>query len=76
MDNINKKNKYSKIIVNLYKKLKIFTDHIEYLFINKFINHNLYLENMYILNELYSKISNLDYHNNNIKKNIKDINKN
>ena len=57
----NKKNsKFSKIILNLYNKLTSITNHLDFLFKNKLIDQDLYIENMYSLNDIYTKIYNLE----------------
>jgi ATP-dependent Lon protease len=59
-DNVKKKNKFFKTTLSLYKKLTIFINHIEFLFKNKLITHDFYVEKMYILNEIQSKINNFE----------------
>jgi ATP-dependent Lon protease len=59
-DNVKKKNKFFKITLSLYKKLTIFINHIEFLFKNKLITHDFYVEKMYILNEIQTKINNFE----------------
>ena len=57
----NKKNsKISKLCILLYNKLTLITNHLDYLFKNKLIDQDSYIENMYILNDIYNKINNLE----------------
>ena len=59
-NNMKKKNKYFKYILVFYKKLSLFINHLEYLFKNKFITQEFYIEKMYVLNEIQSKINNFE----------------
>ena len=64
MDNKNdyskKKNKIYKNIVFFYKKITNLISHIDYLFKNKFISQEFYMEEMHLLNDIQNKIENLD----------------
>ena len=51
-----KNNKVLKLQPVLFKKTSILTNHNEFLFKNKFINKEQYIENMDILNNIYNKI--------------------
>jgi len=59
-EGVKKKNKFFKTALFLYKKLTLFINHTEYLFKNKYITHEFYIEKMYILNEIQSKINNFE----------------
>ena len=64
-----KKTKFTKIIESMYNKLSFNIKHQEFLFKNKLLNEEFYIENMYILNDLYSKINNFEIFSNNKKTN-------
>ena len=77
MDKLNldkqKKNKYGKTLVLFYKKITDMTNHIEYLFKNKYIEQDFYVEKMYIFNEIHYKVSVLESNINQKKMNKKFI---
>jgi ATP-dependent Lon protease len=66
-----KKNKNFKNIVNLYKKLSNLINHLDFLFKNKFILQEFYMDKMQLLNDLSIKIYN--YEELNDKKKINKI---
>lgn len=55
-----KVDKNIKIILILYKKISNQINHVEFLLKNKFISKELYIEEMYLLNECYNKINNIN----------------
>ena len=55
-----KKNKNYKFIVNLYKKVSNLINHLEFLFKNKFILQDFYIDKMQLLNDIYIKINNYE----------------
>lgn len=57
--NIKKIDKNIKIVTDSFKKISALINHIEFLFRSKFINKDHYIENMYLLNEIYNKIINI-----------------
>ena len=57
---IKKKNKFDKFIVQLYDKLKCLLNQNEFLFKNKFIDQELYIEKMNLFSDLNNKINNLE----------------
>jgi len=57
---IKKKNKFDKFIVQLYDKLKYLLNQNEFLFKNKFIDQELYIEKMNLFSDLNNKINNLE----------------
>ena len=77
MDKLNldkaKKNKYSKVLSLFYKKITDMTNHIEYLFKNKYIEQEFYIEKMYIFNEIHYKLNVLESNLNQKKINKKFI---
>ena len=77
MDKLNldkvKKSKYSKILSLFYKKITDMTNHIEYLFKNKYIEQEFYIEKMYIFNEIHYKLSVLESNLNQKKVNKKFV---
>jgi endopeptidase La len=64
MDNKNKiekkKNKYDKYILLFNKKIISLTNQLEFLFKNKYIVQECYIEKMYLLNEIYIKVNNIE----------------
>ena len=77
-----KKSKFYKNVLLFNKKLTSLTIQIEFLFKNKYITQENYIEKMYLLNEVHTKINNIEIINDKIKnyKNlindlIEDINK-
>jgi len=62
MNNIKKKNKNSKssLITSLYKKISNLMIQIDYLFKNKFIYHEFYMDKMDLLNNIHIKINNYE----------------
>jgi len=64
----NKKNKFQKILTNFFKNLTNLSNHLEFLFKNKYIEQDFFVEKMYALNELNYKLSvledNIDKKNN------------
>ena len=58
--NIKKNKKYHKYIVYFYKKLSCMMNHVDFLFKNKFIIQEFYIEKMYLLDEIKHKILNLE----------------
>ena len=68
---IKKKNKFDKYILLFNKKITSLTNQLEFLFKNKYIIQECYIEKMHLLNELCIKINNLE--NINDKKKNKNI---
>ena len=66
-----KKNKNFKSIVTLYKKLSNLTNQLNFLFSNKFILQDFYIDTMQSLNDIYTKIYN--YEELNDKKRVNKI---
>ena len=66
---IKKKNKFDKYILLFNKKITSLTNQLEFLFKNKYIIQECYIEKMHLLNELCIKINNLE--NINDKKKIR-----
>ena len=56
----NKKNKYQKILTIFYSKITHLTNHIDYLFKNKYIIQDFYIEKMYIFSDIQKKINILE----------------
>ena len=56
----NKKNKFQKILTNFFKNLTNLSNHLEFLFKNKYIEQDFFVEKMYALNELNYKLSVLE----------------
>ena len=67
-----KKSKFLKNVLLFYKKLTSLTTQIDFLFKNKYITQELYIEKMYLLNETQTKINNLEVFNDK-KKNSKNL---
>ena len=67
-----KKSKFLKHVLLFYKKLTSLTTQIDFLFKNKYITQELYIEKMYLLNETQTKINNLELFNDK-KKNSKNL---
>ena len=67
-----KKNKFEKYILLFNKKIISLTNQLEFLFKNKYIVQECYIEKMYLLNEIYIKINNFNNINDK-KKNFKNI---
>ena len=57
--NIKKIDKNIKIVTDFFKKISLLINHVEFLFRSKFITKEHYIENMYLLNEIYNKIINI-----------------
>ena len=57
--NSKKIDKNIKIVADFLKKISLLINHIDFLFKNKFIQKEIYIENMYLLNEIYSKTINI-----------------
>ena len=55
-----KKNKFDKFIIQLYDKLTSLLNQNEFLFKNKFIDKDLYIEKMNLFSDLNNKINNLE----------------
>jgi ATP-dependent Lon protease len=55
-----KKNKYLKILNNFFKNLTNLSNHLEFLFKNKYIEQDFYIEKMYALNDLNYKLTILE----------------
>lgn len=55
-----KKNKNFKFIVSLYKKLSNLINQLDFLFKNKFIFQDFYIDSMQSLNDIYTKIYNYE----------------
>jgi ATP-dependent Lon protease len=76
MDNKNKmekkKNKFDKYILFFNKKITSLTNQLDFLFKNKYIVQECYIEKMYLLNEIYIKINNFENININDKKKNKN----
>jgi ATP-dependent Lon protease len=66
-----KKNKNFKSIVSLYKKLSNLINQLDFLFKNKFILQDFYIDSMQLLNDIYTKIYN--YEELNDKKRVSKI---
>ena len=62
MNNVKKKNKNSKssLITSLYKKISYLMNQIDFLFKNKFIYHEFYMDKMDLLNNIHIKINNYE----------------
>ena len=62
MNNVKKKNKNSKssLITSLYKKISYLMIQIDFLFKNKFIYHEFYMDKMDLLNNIHIKINNYE----------------
>lgn len=60
LKNDKKKNKIYKYIVIFNKQLSFLINQLDFLFKNKFILQDFYIEKMYLLNDIQSKISNLE----------------
>jgi endopeptidase La len=60
VNKIDKKNKIYKCVLLYFDKITLLNDHLNNMFKNKFIVQEFYIENMYILNDLHNKISNLE----------------
>ena len=56
LNGVKKKNKYHKIILSFNKKLSTLSNHLEFLFKNKFILQDFYIEKMMLLNEINLRI--------------------
>jgi len=56
----NKKKKYLTILNNFFKNLTNLSNHLEFLFKNKYVDQEFYIEKMYALNDLNNKISILE----------------
>jgi len=56
-ENNKKKNKYLKFIISFNNKILFLVEHVDFLFKNKFIVQEIYIEKMYLLNEIYDKIT-------------------
>ena len=66
-----KKNKFDKYILLFNKKITSLNNQIDFLFKNKYIVQECYIEKMYLLNEIYIKVN--SFKNINDKKNFKNI---
>jgi endopeptidase La len=55
-----KNNKYHKSIFLFYKKITLLNNQLEFLFKNKFMIQEIYMDKMLILNEIHNKIINLE----------------
>ena len=71
LKNTGKKNKFFKTIQLLYDKITHLIIHIDFLFKNKFILQDSYIEKMHLLNDIQNKIVNLELINE--KKKSKNI---
>ena len=71
LNGVKKKNKYYKIVLLFYKKLSTLSNHLDFLFKNKFILQDSYIEKMHLLNDIQNKIVNLELINE--KKKSKNI---
>ena len=71
----NKKNKYQKILTIFYSKITHLTNHIDYLFKNKYIIQDFYIEKMYIFSDIQNKINILEKSMEEKKNNKKFIDK-
>ena len=69
----NKKNKYQKVLSIFYKKITDLSNHIDYLFKNKYISQEFYIEKMYIFSDIQNKINILESNINDKKNNKKFI---
>ena len=69
----NKKNKYQKVLSIFYKKITDLSNHIDYLFKNKYISQEYYIEKMYIFSDIQNKINILESNINDKKNNKKFI---
>jgi ATP-dependent Lon protease len=58
--NSKKIDKNIKMVSDFLKKISSLINHIDFLFKNKFIQKEIYIENMYLLNEIYNKIININ----------------
>jgi hypothetical protein len=70
-----KKNKNYKYIIIFYNKITLLTKQIEFLFRSKFVNQELYIENMCLLNDVKNKVNNFEdllKKKRNIKNNIEN----
>jgi ATP-dependent Lon protease len=67
-----KKNKFDKYILLFNKKITSLTNQLDFLFKNKYIVQECYIEKMYLLNEIYIKVNNFENINDK-KKNFKNI---
>jgi len=56
LNGVRKKNKYYKIILSFHKKISTLSNHLEFLFKNKFILQEFYIEKMMLLNEINLRI--------------------
>lgn len=52
-----KKNKFDKYILLFNKKITSLNNQIDFLFKNKYIVQECYIEKMYLLNEIYIKVN-------------------
>ena len=78
---MDKKNRFIKITLNLYKNLTLLINHTDFLFKNKFINQEFYIEIMKLLNDIQINIITFeDYanskrvHKKNIDISLKELN--
>jgi ATP-dependent Lon protease len=69
----NKKGKYQKILNIFYKKINYLSNHIDYLYKNKYILQDFYVEKMYIFSNIQNKINILENNIKNKKNNKKFI---
>ena len=68
-----KKNKFTKIINNFYKKISFNVNHYDYLFKNKFIVQEIYISSIITLEDINKKINNLQEITNKKKVNKNNI---
>jgi len=62
LNGVKKKNKYYKIVLLFYKKLSTLSNHLDFLFKNKFILQDYYIEKMILLNEINTRIISFEEH--------------
>jgi ATP-dependent Lon protease len=62
LNGVRKKNKNNKVILSFYKKLSALSSHLEFLFKNKFILQEFYIEKMILLNEINLRIISFEQH--------------
>lgn len=55
-----KNNKYHKSVFSFYKKITLLNNHLEFLFKNKFMMQEIYMDKMLILNDIQNKITSLE----------------